>query len=102
MSEFHRFIKDHAERKKSRVEEDDMRKPLRRARKAEPANGLILSARTLASKQITTRLQEARKRVEAALAKPGLSAESLRTKARSVDQWEQAHGKISVMAGSRR
>lgn len=47
-------------------------------------------------------LLAAKRRVEAALAKPGLSAESLRARARSAAKWEFTHGLPTVFAGPTR
>lgn len=55
-------------------------------------------AETLTEPQ-QTELRAAKRRVQAALAKPGLSAESLRARARSAAKWETKHGLPTVFAG---
>lgn len=48
------------------------------------------------------RLAEARERVIAELAKPDMSREALRARARRAADWEKQHGQVTVFAGVRR
>ncbi|WP_320533897.1 hypothetical protein [Robbsia andropogonis] len=59
------------------------------------------SAESLTAQQ-RGELQAAKRRVEAALAKPGLSADALRARAQSAAKWESKHGLPTVFAGPTR